>query len=605
MLRNLSIRNLAILPEADIAFEPGFTVLTGETGAGKSILLGALKLVLGAKGKVDLIRQGADKLRVEAAFDLPPSQALKDLLKELELDADDELVIERELTAAGKSRARVNGSIVTLSDLEAIGRHLVDLHGQHEQQGLLDAGTHGAYLDGYAGLVADAEAYGASYRAWRAAEQALTRADDDAVRLREQIEFLQFQFKELDKAGLGQSGDRNGDRTGEQSGSIEDKLETELRMLSGFEKIAGGRDACIDSLEGAGGVFPALARLQRDVHNLARHLAPADTQSSSGEGAPGTSAFAAHEEKIAEARALLEDVRGALVRLDVPAEADPERIDALNAKLALFQRLKTKYKTDMAGLIALRERRRLEIASVENAGVETEGLKTVRDAALKDARARAAALSVKRKAAAQKFDAEVNANLAQLGMDGSTFKTNFAVPGIDLKASEKSGDKAVEKTSGKPSVVDLSPAGSDKIEFYLAANPGEPPRALRQSASGGEISRVMLAIKGALAHSDPRPLLVFDELDTGIGGQTALRVGEALGALASHHQLLVITHLHQVAAQAAHQHKVEKRLEGGRTVTGVSPLSAKERAVELARMMGGEESSTALKHAQELLRKTA
>lgn len=572
MLRSLSIRNLAILPEADIVFEPGFSVLTGETGAGKSILLGALKLVLGAKSKTDLIRQGADKLRVEAAFDLPPSPPLKALLQSLELDADDELVIERELTAAGKNRARVNGTIVTLADLEAIGRHLVDLHGQHEQQGLLDAGTHGMYLDGYAGLTAEADAYAASYRAWRAAEQALARAEEDATRLREQIEFLQFQYKELEKAGLGKEGD-----------GIEEKLESELKLLSGFEKISGGRDACVESLEGVGGVFPALARLQRDMHNLARQIDAQDVSTC--------------EEKILEARALLDDVRGALARLDVPAEADPERIDALNARLALFQRLKTKYKTDLAGLIALRERRRAEIATVENAGVETASLKEARDAALKDARARAAALTVKRQAAAKKFDGEVNARLARLGMDGSTFQTHFAPP----SSADKSAAMAA-KASAAPA-VELSAAGADRIEFFLAANPGEPARPLRQSASGGEISRVMLAIKGALAHSDPRPLLVFDELDTGIGGQTGLRVGEALAELATHHQLLVITHLHQVAAQAAHQHKVEKRLEGGRTVTGVRALSAKERAAELARMMGGEDSDTALKHAKELLRK--
>jgi DNA repair protein RecN (Recombination protein N) len=553
MLRTLSIRNLAILPEADIAFESGFTVLTGETGAGKSILLNALKLVLGAKSKTDLIRQGADKLRVEAAFDLPPSPALKALLQTLELDADDELVIERELTPAGKSRARVNGSLVTLADLDAIGRHLVDLHGQHEQQGLLDAGTHGAYLDGYAGLASEAEAYTISYRAYRGAEQALTRAEEDAARLREQIEFLQFQFKELDKAGL---------KDGE-----EEKIDGELRLLSGFEKIAGGRDLCIDALDGTLGVFPALGRLQKEVHALGRTLE--------------SDAFAAQEEKITEAKELLEDVRGALRGLNVPAEADPERIDALNARLALFQRLKSKYKTDMAGLIALRDRRRDEIATVENAGIETDSLKLARDTALQDARARAAALSVKRKAAAKKFDGEVNTRLARLGMDGSTFSTHL--------------DAAVE----------LSLAGADKVEFFLAANPGEPARALKQSASGGEISRVMLAIKGALAQSDPRPLLVFDELDTGIGGQTALRVGEALAELAKHHQLLVITHLQQVAAQAVHQHQVEKRLEGGRTVTSVSPLSEKERATELARMMGGEDSGAALKHAKELLRKTA
>ena len=573
MLRTLRIRNLAILPEADIAFEPGFSVLTGETGAGKSILLGALKLVLGAKAKADLIRQGTDKLRVEAHFDLPPSPPLKAVLQSLELDADDELVIERELTTAGKSRARVNGTLVTLADLEAIGRHLVDLHGQHEQQGLLDAATHVTYLDGYAGLASEAAEYAASYRVWRQAEQAVLRADEDAARLREQIEFLQFQFKELDKAGL---------KEGE-----EEKLETELTLLSGFEKIAGGRDACVDSLEGAGGVFPALARLQKEVHNLARLF----DATKDGQG------FAAHEEKIAEARALLDEVRGGLARLDVPAEADPERVDTLNARLALFQRLKAKYKTDMAGLIALRERRRGEIALVENAGVETGALRETCAAARKAARAAAAALSAKRRAAAKKCDGEVNARLARLGMDGSMFRTGFGAPDTVAKAT---GVK-----DSKDAAVELSAAGIDRVEFFLAANPGEPPRALRQSASGGEISRVMLAIKGALAQSDPRPLLVFDELDTGIGGQTALRVGEALAELADHHQLLVITHLHQVAAQAAHQHKVEKRLEGGRTVTGVTSLAEKERAAELARMMGGEDSGTALKHAKELLRKTA
>jgi DNA repair protein RecN (Recombination protein N) len=574
MLRSLSIRNLAILPEAEMAFAPGFTVLTGETGAGKSILINALKLILGAKSKTDLIRQGADKLRVEAVFDLPPSPALRALLKALELDVEDDLVLERELTAAGKNRARVNGTLVTLSDLDAIGRHLVDLHGQHEQQGLLEAGTHGGYLDGYAGLSAEAEAYAVSYRAFRAAEQHLKQAGDDATRLQEQIDFLQFQFKELDKAALG-----NVPGDGEPEANAEEKIEKELKLLSGFEKISAGRDACVDALEGPQGALTALGRLQREFHALARHL---DSESFSGQ-----------DEKIEAARASLEEVRAALNGLNVPEEADPERIDALNGRLALFQRLKSKYKTDLAGLIALRERRAAEIARVTDAGVETASLAAARDEAQADARKRGAALSKQRRAAAQKFDAEVNARLARLGMDGSTFTTNFGETRVQSLASANIGGG------------ELGPTGFDQVEFFLAANPGEPSRPLRQSASGGEISRVMLAIKGALAQTDPRPLLVFDELDTGIGGQTGLRVGEALAELSTHHQLLVITHLHQVAAQAAHQHKVEKRLEGGRTVTGVSPLSARDRAAELARMMGGEESGTALKHARELLRKTA
>ncbi|HEX2612271.1 MAG TPA: DNA repair protein RecN [Fibrobacteria bacterium] len=554
MLHTLRIRNLAILPEAELEFKPGFTALTGETGAGKSILLGALKLVLGAKAKGDLIRQGEDKLRVEAIFDLPPAPELRALLREREIDADDELIIEREVTAAGKSRARVNGTLVPLADLEAVGRHLVDLHGQHEQQGLLDAATHGAYLDGHAGLVAEAGEYARTWRAWRDAESALQRVADEAERLREQIEFLQFQFKELDKAGL---------REGE-----EEKIEADLKMLSAFEKISGGRDAGLEALEGTSGVFPALGRLQREIQALGKHL--------------GQEAVAPHEEKLGAARELLDEVRGGLRGLNVPAEADPEKLDALNARLALFQRLKSKYKTDVAGLVALRDRRRAEIDAVENAGVETGELRDARDAARKEALARATALSTKRKAAAKKFDSEVNARLARLGMEGSRFETRLE--------------------SGSQGEAVLGSTGLDRIEFFLAANAGEPARALRLSASGGEISRVMLAVKGALAQTDPRPLLVFDELDTGIGGQTALRVGEALAELAGHHQLLVITHLHQVAARAAQQHKVEKRLEGGRTVTGVAPLSEKERAAELARMMGGE-SETALKHAREMLRK--
>jgi DNA repair protein RecN (Recombination protein N) len=563
VLHHLRIRNLAILPEAELEFKPGFTALTGETGAGKSILLGALKLVLGAKAKSDLIRQGEDKLRVEAIFDLPPAPELRALLQEREIDAEDELIIEREVTAAGKSRARVNGTLVPLADLEAIGRHLVDLHGQHEQQGLLDAATHGAYLDGHAGLTAEAADYARSWRAWRDADQRLLKMTEDAARLQEQIEFLQFQFKELDKAGLRED--------------VEEKIESELKMLSAFEKISGGRDSGLEALEGSSGVLPALGKLHREIQALGKHLGP--------------EAVAAHEEKIVSARELLEEVRGGLRGLNVPAEADPERLDALNARLALFQRLKAKYKTDMAGLVALRDRRRAEIDAVENAGLENGELREARDAAFKDAKARAAALSTKRKAAAKKFDAEVNARLARLGMDGSKFTTNVGETRLEALA-----DAATSGATG------LSSTGLDRVEFFLAANPGEPARALRLSASGGEISRVMLAVKGALAQTDPRPLLVFDELDTGIGGQTALRVGEALAELAAHHQLLVITPLHQVAARAAHQHKVEKRLEGGRTVTGVAALSEKERAAELARMMGGE-SETALKHARELLKR--
>ncbi len=558
MLKSLSIRDFAILDAVDLVFEPGFTAITGETGAGKSIVTGALKLLLGAKAKSDSIRRGADKLRVEAVFDLPPDPELRAVLQRLELDAEEELTLEREVTAAGKSRSRVNGTLVALGDLEAVGRRLVDLHGQHEQQGLLDAAHHGAYLDGYAGLGDEAAAFGRRYAEARAADQDLRRVEEDAARLREQSEFLRFQFQELDKAGL-------------QAGE-EERLESALKMLAGLEKITAGRAACLDALEGPAGALGALGRLERELPALLRHLEP--------------TALAGEAEPVAEANAALSGLRDALRRLDVPEAAEPERLDALNARLALLQRLRSKYKTDLDGLIALHDRRAEEIARMENAGVETAALRDQRETALAAARSAAAALSEKRRQAAQRFDAAVTARLGQLGMEGSRLETR------------------VQALSPEQGFLGLQANGMDAVEFYLAANPGEPSKPLRQSASGGEISRVMLAVKGALAHSDPRPVLVFDELDTGIGGSTALRVGEALAELAAHHQLLVITHLHQVAAQAERHYCVEKHLQGGRTVTRMFPLREKERAAELARMMGGESSEAALRHARELLKKS-
>lgn len=558
MLKSLSIRDLAILPFAELEFSAGFQAITGETGAGKSILIGALKLILGERAKADLVRQGAEKLRVEATFDIPPSSALKKILAELELDSEDELVLEREVTAAGKSRARVNGTLVALGDLEAVSRHLVDLHGQHEQQGLLDAAAHGEYLDGYAGLSGSASDYDRLYTEARSAAEALQAAEGESARLREQMDFLRFQFQELDK-------------TAPKEGE-EESAETELKMLSGLEKVLAGKNGCLDALEGSSGALAAVSRLGRELEGLSKHVG---------------SALSDTGDKVATVRESLTELRDALRRLDIPADADPARIDGLNARLALLQRLRSKYKTDLAGLIALRERRREEIARVENAGMETASLAERRDKALSEARRTATALSGKRKTAARKFDSEVNARLARLGMEGSRFETRIS---------------PLVETDG---FHGLSSFGSERIEFFLAANPGEPARALRQTASGGEISRVMLAVKGALAKSDPRPTLVFDELDAGIGGNTASRVGEALAELAEHHQLLVITHLHQVASKASHQHRVEKTLEAGRTVTKVVALKEKERAVELARMMGGESSQAALRHAKELLEKRA
>jgi DNA repair protein RecN (Recombination protein N) len=573
MLRELKVRNLAIIEAADLAWDPGYTAVTGETGAGKSILLNALKFILGAKVKPDLVRAGADKLKVEAVFDVPPSRGLRAALERLavldpEGDADD-LILERELSAAGKNRCRINGSVVTTAALEEVGAHLVDLHGQHQQQSLINPATHLDFLDGFAGLSGEAEAYRRLYREWKDLDARLREAEAEARRVREQADFLRFQLKELDKAPLA---------PGE-----EERIEGEIKMQSSMEKIVSGLEASLALLEGGegegGDVLGALARLDRELRALGKYLQP--------------SPFEAHLQHLEAARETLSDLRSALRGFRVPQSADAARMDELNAKLALIQRLKSKYHTDLAGLTELRDRRRREIGSFESSDADIQDLKARLAEAFDRALSAADGLSRKRQAACKEFDGQVNDRLRNLGMEGASFQTR-----IETRVGTRMETRG-EAEEGNPSV--LSPAGIDQIEFFLASNPGEAAKPLRQIASGGEISRIMLAIKSALAQTDPRPLLVFDELDTGIGGVTANRVGQALKELASHHQLIVITHLHQVAALASHQQRVVKELEGGRTMTRVCRLSPKERVQELARMMGDESSSATLKHARELL----
>ncbi|MDB5102757.1 MAG: repair protein RecN [Fibrobacteres bacterium] len=558
MLRELKIRNLAIIESADLQWAPGFTALTGETGAGKSILLNALKFILGAKVKADLIRQGADKLKVEAVFDVPPSKGLRAVLERLEVDPESgDIVLERELTPAGKNRCRVNGSVVTQAALEEIGSHLVDLHGQHHQQSLIDPSTHLEFLDGFAKLEAQGETYHKSYREWKEIGDRLREAEEKARRVREQYDFLKFQAKELEKAPL--------------SPGEEERIESELKIQSSLEKITSCLQSSLSVLEGEeGDVLGNLTRLQRDLLGLGKLVSP--------------NPFEAHMQALESAKDGLSDLRGALRGFRLPHSADAARLDELNAKLALIQKLKAKYHTDMAGLVELRERRIKDLESFENSEADIGDLKERLGASFAKAIALANALSKKRHDASRAFDKEVNAKLKGLGMEGASFQTRI---------------KSEAPTAAGP--AGLGPTGYDQLEFFLASNPGEPAKPLKQIASGGEISRIMLSIKSALAQSDPRPLLVFDELDTGIGGVTANRVGESLKELAGHHQLIVITHLHQVAAQAAHQQRVVKELEGGRTVTRVIPLSPKERVQELARMMGDESSQATLKHARELL----
>ncbi len=555
MLRELKIENLVIIDSAALKWKDGFTAITGETGAGKSVLMNALKFILGGKVKPDIIRRGEDKLRVEAVFDMPASRAFLEILTSLELDAEvDEILLQRELTAAGRNRCRVNGTVVTLSDLELLGSRLVDLHGQHQQQSLFDSRTHLEFLDSFAKLEGEREVYSRLFREWKEMARRIEERREESRRIQEQFDFLQFQHKELEKARL--------------TPDMEEKAEEELRVQSGLEKISGVIQGALSMLDGEEGDMRArLSRLQKELSVLDKFM----TQHP----------FQTYGEKLETARQTLLDLAADLRSYALPQSVDSARIDQLNTRLALLQKLKAKYHSDLAGLIELRDRRERELRDFTNSQADIEMLEAEALEKAERLKSLAQNLSKERLRASAAFDSEVNSRLANLGMEGSEFTTQILPVGEDETG--------------------FSSTGKDKLEFFLKANAGEAAKPLRQIASGGEISRIMLAIKTALAAGDPRPLLVFDELDTGIGGVTANRVGQTLRELAKHHQVFVITHLHQVAAQAQQQQRVVKEMQGGRTVTRVLPLNEKDRIGELARMMGDESSRATRRHAEEIL----
>ncbi len=554
MLRELRIRNLAVIETADLSLPGGFVAVTGETGAGKSIFLGALQCLMGSRIRPDLIRAGADRLKVEGVFEFPGGHEAERWLADHDFEAEGEVSLEREVSRAGKSRCRINGMGATLGDLEALTALLLDLHGQHEQQSLLSPASHLEFLDGYARLGERRSAYADAYAEFRRADATLAKLREETGRLREQGEFLRFQHQELEKADV---------KPGE-----DEAIEAEIRKAAGQEKIERAVAAAREALErDPGGALGSLQAAARNIASLHKWLDPNPLEDA--------------REKLEAAATLASEAAAGLSAFTPEGTSDAADLDRLNARLALIQKLCAKYRTDIGGLLELRHRRAEEILALDEDDDRESAALRARDAARERASRLAAELTTARTRAAAAFDGEVHKRLQDLAMAGSRFVTHLR------PRTEKEGD--------------LGPAGADHVEFHLAANPGEPERPLRLSASGGEISRVMLAVKTALAAGDTRPLLVFDELDAGIGGETGQKVGEALRDLSRHHQLLVITHLHQVAARAAHQIRVEKSTEGGRTSTRLERLEGPARVAELARMLGDSESATARKHAKQLL----
>ncbi len=545
MLKQLSINGFTLIAQAEVPFRKGFTAITGETGAGKSVLLKALRIVCGDKAQASMVRGGEEKAIVEATFDIANVPKVQKILEELEIDSDDELVIRREILESGKGRARVNGAMVNQGDLQRIGEELIQMHGQSEQLLLRDIRTHAQMLDAYAGNAALLEDYGKLWTRWNEIQNKITETEERAKNLAAQKDFLKFQHDELTKAAL---------RDGEEE-ELEDKVssanksEAERRHIGDIQSLLAGEDGLLDKVQS----------LQARMRSLAIKCP----------------VYEEDLKALVEVADPFESICKDLMRLTPSAAMSAAEIDRANTRIAQIQKLKRKYRTDVAGLIALTEQRREELSSLENLDADLEELMRRSTKTLAELETVAAKLTAARKEAAARYDKAVSDILHTLGMPKAEFTTSIEAQSLNAN-------------------------GADRIEFLLAPNPGEGSKSLQKAVSGGELSRVLLSIKSVMADLDRVPLLIFDEVDSGISGEVGNSIGDALCKLGQHHQILTITHLHQVASRAQNQLAVSKKEVDGRTFTSIRELDRDGRVQEISRMLGGD-SDAIREHAKQLL----
>jgi DNA repair protein RecN (Recombination protein N) len=560
VIETLRIRCLAIVESAELEFEPGLNALTGETGAGKSIVLGALALLAGSRASAGLVREGEREAVVEAVFrtaDLPELSA--ELARRgLEPDADG-LVVRRAIGANGRSRAWVAGQLVPVSTLAELFAGRIEISSQHESQALLRPEAQGLLLDALGNLDALRDAVRCGASALRACAEEIAAHDAATAERAQRRDFLAYQVREIDEAKL---------RPGEL-----DELSVERARLVHVERLRAEGAAAVSRLSGD----PALS----DAANASDLLADAERRIAAL--AELDASFSALGARVAAAAEDLRDVAADLERYAARLESDPARLLDVEARLDAIERLRAKYGSSHADIAAFRERAAEELGAIETTDDRRAELERDQEARARELDAQATSLSAGRRRAARRLARQVEAGLRELALPQARFEVAL---------------EPLEPPPGLP----CGPAGREAAAFLLSANPGETPRPLRRVASGGELSRVFLALKDALRKGAAGMVLVFDEVDAGIGGRVAERVGQVLADLAGEHQVLCITHLPQIAAAARTHLRVEKRSRGGRSCAELLRLDADARVEEIARMAGGAEISAATRrHARELL----
>ncbi len=545
MLRSLSIRQLAIVEELDLELAPGLNVLTGETGAGKSIVIRALAVLCGAKATTDLIRTDAEEASLEGLFEEVP----RSLLEAHGLPPSPEVVVRRVLYRSGRSRTWVNGVAVSSAQLLELGQELLRIYGQHEQTSLLRNETHLEILDAFGGLKPLRDEMARAYAAWQEAATQAARAQAALSARGERLELLRFQVGELHQARV---------MPGEES---QLKAEREkLRHVEKLQRLCGESEAALDS--GEQPVLQATARIAHALEEASRMD-------------PAAEEFAT---LALQANTLLRELAFELRRYLDRLESDPERLVQVEERLALISRLKRKYNCEADALPDILERLEADISNLERSELEIERFTAEATDKAEQARHLATELSQARKKAARQLEAKIVKELHGLGMQKASFEVRFVRQGEFLEHT------APEVAAA--SLAGLGPEGADEVEFYFSANPGEAPRPLARIASGGELSRLMLALKVLAGTPSNAALWIFDEVDAGIGGTTATVVGKRLHDLARQQQVLCITHLPQIAVFADHHVAIEKSVRGGRTFTSARNVTGENRIRELARMMG-------------------
>ncbi|MBI5188874.1 MAG: DNA repair protein RecN [Nitrospirae bacterium] len=543
MLKELRIKNLAIIDDLTVRFEGGLNVLTGETGAGKSIIVDALGLALGDRAQSDLIRSGEKEAVVQAYFEVEGYNELPDI----GIDVSEGLILRRSISATGKSRAYINDTMVNLQSLAEVGKSLVDIHGQHEHQSLMSIDKHRLLLDSYGKLQDDREKVESFYKEVQALKKESSELREKVKERSHRLDLLRFQINEIDAASL---------KPGEKEVLIEERtILSNLSRLNeltetAYSMLYGSEGSCMERLSSIIAKVREMSSIDQNVSETLKMLE--------------------------SALPLIEDAAISLRGYKDKYDLEPERLAEIEERLELIKRLERKYGEGIKTILIYRDEAEKELNGLELTDERLDSIEAelkVKEGILLNA---ALALSEKRKRIAKEIAELVKNELKELAFSNAEFR-------IDIRQEA------------------ITSYGLDKVEFLFSANPGEPPKPLTKIASGGELSRVMLALKSILADVDSIPILIFDEVDAGIGGKTAESVGKKLNTISNKHQVLCTTHLPQIASMGNFHLKIEKGQKDKRVYVEVKELSGRERHDEIARMLSGKITEVSLKHARELL----